>query len=43
VLEALETRMHAVRHQLLAAARHLVGAKVLAARLYGSGRSPRWR
>jgi hypothetical protein len=43
VLEALETRMHAVRHQLLAAARHLAGAKVLAARLYGSGRSPRWR
>src|SRR6266516_4332833 len=37
VLEALETRMHAVRHQLLAAARHLAGAKVLAARLYGVG------
>ena len=37
VLEALETRMHAVRHQLLAAARHLTGAKVLAARLYGVG------
>ena len=29
--------MHAVRHQLLAAARHLTGAKVLAARLYGVG------
>jgi transposase len=37
VLEALETRMHAVRHQLLDAARHLRGAKVLAARLYGVG------
>ena len=37
VLEALETRMHAVRHELLAAARHLTGAKVLAARLYGVG------
>jgi transposase len=37
VLEALEARMHAVRHQLLAAARHLAGAKVLAARLYGVG------
>jgi transposase len=37
VLEALEARMHAVRHQLLQAARHLTGAKVLAARLYGVG------
>ncbi len=37
VIEALETRMHVVRHQLLAAARHLTGAKVLAARLYGVG------
>ena len=37
VIEALEARMHAVRHQLLAAARHLTGAKVLAARLYGVG------
>ena len=37
VLEALEARMHVVRHQLLAAARHLTGAKVLAARLYGVG------
>jgi transposase len=35
--EALEGRLHAVRHQLLAAARHLAGAKVLAARLYGVG------
>jgi transposase len=34
---ALEARMHAVRHQLLDAARHLRGAKVLAARLYGAG------
>jgi transposase len=37
VTEALEARMHAVRHQLLAAARQLAGAKVLAARLYGVG------
>ena len=37
VTEALETRMHMVRHQLLDAARHLAGAKVLAARLYGVG------
>ena len=37
VTEALEARRHAVRHQLLAAARHLAGAKVLAARLYGVG------
>jgi transposase len=37
VLEALEVQLHAVRHQLLAAARHLTGAKVLAARLYGVG------
>ena len=29
--------MHVVRHQLLDAARHLTGAKVLAARLYGAG------
>jgi transposase len=34
---ALEARLHAVRHQLLDAARHLTGAKVLAARLYGVG------
>jgi len=37
VLEALEARMHVVRHQLLDAARQLTGAKVLAARLYGVG------
>jgi transposase len=37
VTAALEARMHAVRHQLLATARHLTGAKVLAARLYGVG------
>ena len=37
MLEALEARMHAMRHQLLAVARHLTGAKVLAARLYGVG------
>ena len=34
---ALEARMHELRHQLLDAARHLAGAKVLAARLYGVG------
>jgi transposase len=37
VIDALETRLHAVRHQLLDAARRLTGAKVLAARLYGVG------
>jgi transposase len=37
VTEALEARMHVVRHQLLDAARHLAGATVLAARLYGVG------
>ena len=37
MLEALEARLHLVRHQLLAVARHLTGAKVLAARLSGVG------
>jgi transposase len=37
VTGALEARLHVVRHQLLDAARHLAGAKVLAARLYGVG------
>jgi transposase len=37
VIDALEVRLDAVRHQLLDAARHLAGAKVLAARLYGAG------
>jgi transposase len=37
VLEALEARMHELRHQLLAEARHLAGARILAARLYGVG------
>src|SRR5438046_4381057 len=37
VIDALEARLHAVRHQLLDAARHLAGAKVLADRLYGVG------
>ena len=37
VIEALEARLHELRHQLLDAARHLSGAKVLAARLYGVG------
>ncbi len=37
VTAVLEERLHAVRHQLLDAARHLKGAQVLAARLYGVG------
>jgi transposase len=37
VIEALEARLHVVRHQLTDAARHLAGAKALAARLYGVG------
>ena len=37
VIETLEARMHVVRHQLLDAARHLAGAKILAGRLYGVG------
>ena len=37
VIDALEVRLHEVRHQLLDAARHLAGAKALAARLYGVG------
>ena len=44
VTDALDERLDAVRHQLLDAARHLKGAKVLAeAGSTGSGRSPRWR
>jgi Transposase len=37
VIDALEARLHVVRHQLLDAARHLAGAKALADRLYGVG------
>src|SRR5450631_2423940 len=37
VIEALEARLHVLRHELLDAARHLTGAKVLAERLYGAG------
>ena len=37
VIAALEARLDMVRKQLLAAARHLTGAKVLAMRLYGVG------
>jgi transposase len=37
VLAAIEARMEVLRHELLAAARHLTGAKALAARLYGVG------
>jgi hypothetical protein len=35
--DMLESRLHELRHQLLAAARHLAGAKVLTERLYGVG------
>jgi transposase len=37
VLAALEAQLAVLRHRLLAAARHLTGAKVLAGRLYGVG------
>ena len=37
VLTALEGRLEELRHELLDAARHLAGARVLAARLYGVG------
>jgi transposase len=37
MLAALEARLDVLRRRLLAAARHLAGAKVLAARLYGVG------
>jgi transposase len=37
VIDALEARLHVVRRQLLDAARHLAGAKVLGERLYGVG------
>jgi hypothetical protein len=37
MLACLEARQEVLGHQLLDAARHLAGAKVLAARLYGSG------
>jgi transposase len=37
MLAATEARLVPLRHQLRDAARHLVGAKVLAARLYGVG------
>jgi transposase len=37
MLAATEARMHVLRHQLLETARHLTGARVLAARLYGVG------
>ena len=37
MLAAVEARMEILRKQLLDAARHLTGAKVLAARLYGAG------
>ena len=37
MLAALEARLDVLRHRLLAAARHLTGARVLAERLYGVG------
>jgi transposase len=37
MIAAVEARMGPLRRQLLEAARHLAGAKVLAARLYGAG------
>jgi transposase len=37
MIAALEARLHELRHRLLDAARHLTGARVLAARLYGVG------
>jgi transposase len=37
MIACLEEQLHQLRHQLLAAARHLTGAKVLAERLYGVG------
>ena len=37
MLSALEARLDVLRHRLLAAARHLTGARVLAERLYGVG------
>jgi transposase len=37
MLAAIEGRLHPLRRQLLDAARHLTGARVLAARLYGAG------
>jgi transposase len=37
MIAAVESRLGPMRHQLRDAARHLVGAKVLAARLYGAG------
>ena len=43
MLTAAGARMDVLRKQLADAARHLTGAKVLAARLYGSARSPPWR
>ena len=37
MIAALEARLHELRHELLDAARHLTGARVLADRLYGVG------
>ena len=43
MLAGLEARLDVLRRRLLAAARHLTGARVLAERLYGPARSPGWR
>ncbi len=43
MIGALEAQLGMLRHQLPDAARHLAGAKVLAAGCTGSGRSRRWR
>ena len=37
MIACLEDQLHALRHQLLDAARHMRGAKVLAERLHGAG------
>jgi transposase len=37
MLTALDGRLHVLRHQLLHAARHLTGARVLTTRVYGAG------
>jgi hypothetical protein len=43
MLAATEAQLGPLRHQLRQTAAHLMGAKVLAARLYWVGPSPRWR
>jgi len=43
MLAAVETQLNIIHRDVLDAAHRLRGAKVLRARLYGWGRSPRWR